>query len=181
MKLSMVPAIREDMWATVPSELTHTFNPFNINKFKKLFCWEVVLPYLATKIHKNQAIPKKGSAKECSNYCITALISHTSKVMLKIFPCRLQQYVNRELPDVQTRFRKGRGFLRHTANLFYENVSLQMWWTCCWDSFWSYKAQLNDYLIWIWTIYVAYICVHYLLGCFMTTSVHAELLVHSNF
>ena len=72
-------------------------------------------------------------------------------------------------------------FLRHTANLFYENVSLQMWWTCCWDSFWSYKAQLNDYLIWIWTIYVAYICVHYLLGCFMTTSVHAELLVHSNF
>lgn len=54
-------------------------------------------------------------------------------------------------------------------------------WTCCWDSFWSYKTQLNDYLIWIWPIYVIYICVRYLLGHFMTTSVHAELLVHSNF
>ena len=46
-------------------------------------------------------IPKKGNAKECSNYCTTALISHASKVMLKIFQARLQQYVNRELPDVQ--------------------------------------------------------------------------------
>ena len=54
-------------------------------------------------------IPKKGNAKECSNYCTTALISHTSKVMLKIRQARLQQYVNRELPDVQAGFRKGRG------------------------------------------------------------------------
>ena len=46
-------------------------------------------------------IPKKGNAKECSNYCAIALISHTSKVMLKIPQARLQQYVNRELPDVQ--------------------------------------------------------------------------------
>ena len=46
-------------------------------------------------------IPKKGNAKECSNYCTIALISHTSKVMLKILQARLQQYVNRELPDVQ--------------------------------------------------------------------------------
>ena len=50
-------------------------------------------------------IPKKGNAKECSNYCTTALISHTSKVMLKILQARLQQYMNRELPDVQAGFR----------------------------------------------------------------------------
>ena len=53
-------------------------------------------------------IPKKGNAKECSNYCITAHISHASKVMLKILQDRLQQYVNCELPDVQADFRKGR-------------------------------------------------------------------------
>jgi len=54
-------------------------------------------------------IPKKGNAKECSNYHTIALISYTSKVMLKILQARLQQYVNHELPDVQTGFRKGRG------------------------------------------------------------------------
>ena len=54
-------------------------------------------------------IPKKGNAKECSNYRTTALISHASKVMLKILQARLQQYVNRELPNVQASFRKGRG------------------------------------------------------------------------
>ena len=54
-------------------------------------------------------IPKKGNAKECSNYCTIALISHASKVMLKILQARLQQYVNCELPNVQAGFRKGRG------------------------------------------------------------------------
>ena len=54
-------------------------------------------------------IPKKDNAKECSNYCTIALISHPSKVMLKILQARLQQYVNCELPDVQVGFRKGRG------------------------------------------------------------------------
>ena len=54
-------------------------------------------------------IPKKGNAKKCSNYRIIVLISHVSKLMLKILQVRLQQYVNRELPDVQTGFRKGRG------------------------------------------------------------------------
>ena len=54
-------------------------------------------------------IPKKGNAKECSNYHTIALISHASKVMLKILQARLQQYMNHELPDVQTHFRKGRG------------------------------------------------------------------------
>ena len=62
-------------------------------------------------------IPKKGNAKECSNYCTIALISHDSKVMLKILQVRLQQYVNRELPDVQTEFRKGRGTRDQIANI----------------------------------------------------------------
>ena len=57
-------------------------------------------------VHSNQ---KKGNAKECSNYCTIALTSHASKVMLKILQARLQQYVNRELPDVQAGFTKGRG------------------------------------------------------------------------
>ena len=59
---------------------------------------------------------KKGNAKECSNYR-TALISHASKVMLKILQARLQQYVNRELPDIQAGFRKGRGIRDQIANI----------------------------------------------------------------
>ena len=62
-------------------------------------------------------IPKKGNAKECSNYCTIALISHTSKVMLKILQPRFQQYVNCELPDVQAGFRKGRGTRDQIANI----------------------------------------------------------------
>ena len=60
--------------------------------------WSVFIP-----------VPKKGNAKECSNYHTIALISHSSKVMLKILQARLQQYVNQELPDVQAGFSKGRG------------------------------------------------------------------------
>ena len=62
-------------------------------------------------------IPKKGSVKECSNYRTIALISHDSKVMLKILQARLQKYVNRELPDVQAGFRKGRGTRDQIANI----------------------------------------------------------------
>uniref|UniRef100_A0A4W2E7B8 RNA-directed DNA polymerase n=1 Tax=Bos indicus x Bos taurus TaxID=30522 RepID=A0A4W2E7B8_BOBOX len=62
-------------------------------------------------------IPKKGNAKECSNYCTIALISHASKVMLKILQARLQQYVNRELPDAQAGFRKGGGTRDQIANI----------------------------------------------------------------
>ena len=62
-------------------------------------------------------IPKKGNAKECSNYCTIALISHASKVMLKILQARLQHYMNCELPDVQARFRKGRGTRDQIANI----------------------------------------------------------------
>ena len=62
-------------------------------------------------------IPKKGNAKGCSNYRTIALISHASKVMLKILQARLQQYVNRELPAVQAGFRKGRGTRDQMANI----------------------------------------------------------------
>ena len=62
-------------------------------------------------------IPKKGNAKECSNYRTIALISHASKVMLEILQTRLQQYANHELPDVQAGFRKGRRTRDQTANI----------------------------------------------------------------
>ena len=61
--------------------------------------------------------PKKGNAKECSNYCTAALISHASKVMLKILQARLQQNVNHEFPDVQAGFRKGRGTTDQIVNI----------------------------------------------------------------
>ena len=63
------------------------------------------------------SITKKGTAKECSNYCTITLISHTSKVMLKIFQVMLQQYLNEELPDVEAGFRKGRGTRNEIANI----------------------------------------------------------------
>ena len=62
-------------------------------------------------------IPREDNAKECSNYHTTALISHTSKVMLKILQARLQQYVNHELPAAQAGFRKGRGTRDQIANI----------------------------------------------------------------
>ena len=62
-------------------------------------------------------MPKKGNAKECSNYRTIALISHASKVMLKILQARLQQYVNHELPDVQAGFRKGRETRDQISNI----------------------------------------------------------------
>ena len=74
---------------------------------------------VATRLEKVifHANPKKGNAKECSNYHTIALISHASKVMLKIIQVRLQQYVNWEIPDVQAGFRKGRGTRNQTANI----------------------------------------------------------------
>ena len=63
-------------------------------------------------------IPKKGNAKECSNYLTIVLISHASKIMLKILQARLQQYMKREFPDVQAGFRKGRGTRDQTANIW---------------------------------------------------------------
>ena len=74
---------------------------------------------VATGLEKSIFIPiqKKGSAKGCSDFCTIALISHASKVMLKILQGRLQQYVNRELPDVQVGFRRGRGSRNQIANI----------------------------------------------------------------
>ena len=63
------------------------------------------------------SIPKKGNAKEYSNYCTISLISHASKIILKILQARLQQYVNQELPDVQAGFRKGRGTRGQTSSI----------------------------------------------------------------
>ena len=62
-------------------------------------------------------VPKKGNAKECSNYCTVVLISHASKIMLKILQTRLQLYMNWELPGVQTEFRKSRGTRGQIANI----------------------------------------------------------------
>ena len=88
-----------------------------------------VLPSICQQIWKTQQwpqdwkrsvfipIPKKGNAKECSNYHTVALISHSNKVMLKILQARLQQYLNREPPDVQAGFRKGRGARDQIANI----------------------------------------------------------------
>ena len=74
---------------------------------------------VATELEKSVfiPIPKKGNAKECSNYHTIAFISHASKVMLIILQARLQQYVNRKLPDVQVGFRKGRGTRDQIANI----------------------------------------------------------------
>ena len=93
-------------------------------------------------------IPKKGKSKECSYYHTTALISHTSKVMLRILQVRLQQYVNHELPDVQTGFRKGRGTRHQIANICWiiekQEISrkkclLVLYWIC--QCLWLYGSQ----------------------------------------
>ena len=84
---------------------------------------------VATGLEKVSFIPiaKKGNAKECSNYCTIALISHASKVMLKILQARLQQYVNRELPDVQAGFKKGRGTRDQIANIWIKLLIAGSW------------------------------------------------------
>ena len=81
-------------------------------------------------------IPKKGNGKECSKYCTIVFILHASKVMLKIFQARLQQYVNPELPDVQDEFRKGRGTRDQIANF-------------CWIIEKARKFQKNIYFCFI--------------------------------
>ena len=96
-------------------------------KYWKMMLWKWCTQY--ARIWKTQqwphdwkrsvfiSIPKKGNAEECSNYCTIALISHASKVMLKILQARLQQYVNCEIPDVQAGFRKGRGTRDQITNI----------------------------------------------------------------
>ena len=102
---------------------------FQLSYFKswKMLLWKCCTQY-ASKFGKQQwpqdwkravfiPIPKNGNAKECSNYRTVALISQASKGMLRILQARLQQFVNRELPDVQAGFRKGRGTRDQIANI----------------------------------------------------------------
>ena len=103
----------------IPAELFQTLNNdaikvlhsiyqqiWKIQQWPQDWKWSIFIP-----------IPKKGNAKECSNYHAIALISHISKVMFKILQARLQQYVNRELPDVQLGCGKGRGTRDQTVNV----------------------------------------------------------------
>ena len=124
----------------------------------KMMLWKCCIQY-ASKFGKPSSghrlkrsvfipIPKKGNAKECSNYHRIAFISHASKVMLKIFQARLQQYVNHELPDVQAGFRKGRGTRDQIANIhwitekareFQNIIYFLLYWVC--QSLWLRGSQ----------------------------------------
>ena len=115
----MVQWLRQLIWATESSQ-TNLKNSAVATVWKR----SVFIP-----------IPKKGNAKECSNYCTIALISQASKVMLKILQARLQQYVNCEFPDVQAGFRKGRGTCQHPLDHWKskrvpEKHLLLLYWLC---------------------------------------------------
>ena len=91
----------------IPVELFQVLKD-DIVKVLHSVCWQIWKTHQWPQDWKNSVfipIPQKGNAKECSNYCTISLISHTSKVMLKILQARLQQYVNHELPDILTGFR----------------------------------------------------------------------------
>ena len=134
---------------------------FQLSYFKswKMMLWKCCIQY-ASKFGKLSSghrtgkvsvfipIPKKGNAKECLNYCTVALISHASKVMLKILQARLQQYVNWELSDVEAGFRKGRGTRDQIANICWiiekakrvpEKHLLLLYWLC--QSLWLCGSQ----------------------------------------
>ena len=114
--------------------------------------WVTILEYVYVKSWDGKrsvfiSIPKKGNAKECSNYRTIALILHASKVMLKILQARLQQYVNRELPEVEPGFRKGRGTRDQIANICWmiekarvpEKHLFLLYWLC--QSLWLCGSQ----------------------------------------
>ena len=138
---------------------------FQLSYFKswKMMSWKCCTQYASksgklssghrlekVSFHSNS---KERQCKECSNYCTIALISHTSKVMLKILQARLQQYMNYEFPDVQAGFRKGRGTRDRIANLcwiiekareFQNNKELTHWkrpW--CWER-WKAGGEGDD-------------------------------------
>ena len=118
---------------------TYNLLLFSLSSFtfiKRLFSWKTQQCPQDWKRSVFIPIPKKGNAKECSNYHTIALISHTSKVMLKILQARLQQYVNCELPDVQAGFRKGRGTIDQIANI-------------CWITEKAREFQKNIYFCFI--------------------------------
>ena len=89
-------------------------------KVLQSLCWQIWKTQQGPQDWKRSVfipIPEKGNAKECSNYCTIALISHASKVILKILQARFQQYMNHELPDIQSGFRKGRRTRDQIANI----------------------------------------------------------------
>ena len=94
----------------IPAEILQILKDDAVNMMHSI-CQQIWTSAVATGLEKVSfhSNLKKGHTKECSNYCTVALISHVSKVMLKILQARLQQYGNKELPDVQAEFRKGRG------------------------------------------------------------------------
>ena len=119
-----------DGWRCIPSLLFDLRPNIPVEQLQILkHCAVKVLHAICQQIWKTQQgqqdwkrsafipIPEKGNAKECSNYCTIALISHPSKVMLKLLQARLQQYVNHERPDVQAGFRKVRGTRDQIANI----------------------------------------------------------------
>ena len=108
------------------------------------------------------AIPKKGNAEECSNYHTIALISHASKVMLKILQARLQQYMNHELPDVQAGFRKGRSDCQHLLHHWKSESSRK-------TSIYALLTLPNTLTVWITTI-----CGKFLKGCEYQTTLPAS-------
>ena len=97
-------------------------------------------------------IPKKGNAKECSNYHTIVLISHASKVMLKILQARLQQYMNRKLPDVQAGFRKGRGTRDQIANIRWIIEKAREFQKNIYFSFINYAKPLTVWITTNWKI-----------------------------
>ena len=97
------------------------------------------------------SVPKKGNAKECSNHCKNALISHASKLMLKVLQARLQQHVNHELPDVQAGFRKGRGSRDQIANICWIIEKENSWKTSTSASL----TMLKPLTVWITTNWIS--------------------------
>ena len=135
------------------------FTPTKDNTVKVLhsICQQIWKTQQWSQDRKNSVfipIPKMGNAKECSNYCTIALISHTSKVMLKILQARLQQYVKWEIPDVEAGFRKGRGTRDQIANIFWireksksiseEHLFLLYWLHQSLWLFWSQQTVENS-------------------------------------
>ena len=135
--------------------------PVGLFQILKRWCCESVVLNMPANLENSAAvtglessvsipIPKKGNANECSNQCTIALISHTRKAMLKVLQARFQQYVNRELPDVQAGFRKVRGARDQIANIiwiigkvkeFQKKYLLLFYWLC--QSLWLCTSHKN--------------------------------------
>ena len=147
---------------------------FQLNNFKdqKMILWKCCTQYVnkfgkLSSGHRTRKgsvfipIPKKGNAKECSNYHTIALFSHASKVILKILQVRLQQHVNHGIPDVQAGFRKGRGTRDQIVNICWQHLLdqqkskrvpekhlLQFYWLC--QRLWLRGSQQTGKLFMIW-------------------------------